>query len=82
MAEFDANYHRERATVHARIAELHTHVAYEQSAVSYMTKEGDDDLAHEFAARARRHSIEAAELSKQALNERPGVYGMMTAAAD
>ncbi len=82
MAQFDANYHHQRATMHARIAELYTHVAYEQSAASYMKKEGENDIAREFATRARRHSMEAAELSKRALEQEPEVHGMMTSAAD
>jgi hypothetical protein len=68
--------------VHARIAELHTKAAYEHSTANYLQKSSDSDLAHEFATRACRHSLEAAELSKLALEQEPGIQVMMTAAAD
>ena len=82
MASFDTNYDREHDTVHARIAELHTHAAYEHSAANYLMKEGENEIAHEFATRACRHSVEAAELSRQALAQKQRVNQMMTAAAD
>ena len=82
MASFDMNHDREHDTVHARIAELHTKAAYEHSSANYLQKSRDSDLAHELAIRACRHSLEAAELSKQALAQEPGVQRMMTAAAD
>ncbi|MGD0628720.1 MAG: hypothetical protein ABR987_05180 [Terracidiphilus sp.] len=82
MASFDMNHDREHDTVHARIAELHNHAAYEHSAANYLKKEGENEIAHEFATRACRHSMEAAELARQALGWEEGVQGMMTAAAD
>jgi len=82
MAQFDTPYDREHDTVHARIAELHTNAAYEHSTANYLQKVGeDDDIAHEFATRACRHSMEAAELAKQALEQHPGFH-RVTMAAD
>jgi hypothetical protein len=82
MASFDMNLDREYDTVHARIADLHTKAAYEHSTANYLQKGCDSDLAHEFAIRGCRHSMEAAELSRQVLEHEPDAHGLMTAAAD
>ena len=82
MASFSTSYDIEHDTVHARIAKMLTHAAYEHSAANYLQKEGESEIAREFATRACRHSMEAAELSKQALEQEQGVQEMMTTAAD
>jgi len=81
MASLSTTYDIEHDSVHAQIAKMLSHAAYEHSAANYLMKESENDIAHEFATRACRHSMEAAELSKQALKQEQDLLEMLTVAA-
>jgi hypothetical protein len=87
LTRLDANFDSKHDTMHSLAAEQHTHAAYEHWAAHYRQKRGEETLARKFGRTALKHSMKAAELSKEALRQEPGVQKqgvqeVLTVAAD
>jgi hypothetical protein len=86
LTRLNAILDSEADTKHALAAEQHAHAAYEHWAAHYRQKKGEETLARKFGKTAHKISMKAAELSKQALRQepgvQPGVHDVLAVAAD
>jgi hypothetical protein len=82
MTRFEAHANSKYDSAHALAAEQHTHAAYEHWAAHYRQKRGEVTLAQEFGKSAHQHSMIAAELSNQAVQQEQRVQEPLEVAVD
>jgi hypothetical protein len=73
MTRFEPEFDSKHDTAHALAAEQHTHAAYAHWVVHHQLKRGKESSVLEFAKIAHEHSLKAAELSKQALEQEASI---------
>ena len=73
MTRPDASFESNADSIHALAAEQHTHAAYEHWAAHYRQNRGEGKLARKIGRAAHNQSMKAAELSRQAMMQEPGV---------